>query len=422
MANSGVEVVIVGGGAAGIAAARTLHDAGVDCLLVEARDRLGGRAWTMNEPGGTPIDLGCGWLHSADRNPWREIAEAQGRTIEKTPPPWMRPAVPFGFPMEEQKAFTTSLRRFWSRMGEFPETGADVPASSLLDPNDRWNDLIGAVGTFLSGTEPSSFSARDFSRYEDTGVNWRVVEGYGATVVAHAANVPLKLGCVVRAIDHSGARLRVATDQGMIAADTAIVTLPSALIAEEAIRFTPALPEKAEAASGLPLGLADKLFLALERPEEFEVDTRLFGRTDTTGTGAYHFRPFGRAQIEAYYGGTLAAELEAGGDAAFLDFAVNELTMHLGSGFAKRVKPIGSHRWKADQFARGSYSYALPGKADCRAVLAAPVDGRIFFAGEACSREDYSTAHGAYLTGVAAAKQAIAALGRRPELAVAPSH
>jgi monoamine oxidase len=422
MAKSEFEVVVVGGGAAGIAAARLLRDAGVDCLLVEARKRLGGRAWTVSEPGGTPIDLGCGWLHSADRNPWREIAEAQGRTIDKTPPPWMRPAVSFGFPMEEQKAFSASLRRFWMRMGEFSEDGADVAAASMLEPGDRWNGLIGAVGTFLSGTEPSRFSARDFSRYEDTGVNFRVVEGYGATVVAHAGGVPATLGCAVRAIDHSGARLRVATDQGAVIADAAIVTLSSALLAEEAIRFTPALPEKTEAAAGLPLGLADKLFLSLDRPEEFEIDTRLFGRTDTTGTGAYHFRPFGRPQIEAYYGGALAAELEAGGEAAFLDFARAELTSHFGSNFARRVKPIGTHQWKADAFARGSYSYALPGKADCRAALAAPVDGRIFFAGEACSREDYSTAHGAYLSGISAAEEAIAALGKRTELSAAPSY
>jgi monoamine oxidase len=422
MAKSEFEVVVVGGGAAGIAAARALHDAGVDCLLVEARERLGGRAWTVSAPGGTPIDLGCGWLHSADRNPWRAIAEAQGRTIDKTPPPWMRPAVAFGFPPEEQKSFTASLRKFWSRMGDFPEDGPDVPASKMLEPGDRWNGLIGAVGTFLSGTEPSRFSARDFSRYEDTGVNYRVVEGYGATIVAHAAGVPVKLGCRVRAIDHGGAQVRIETDEGTLVADAAIVTLSSALIAAESIRFAPALPEKTEAAAGLPLGLADKLFLSLERPEEFEIDTRLFGRTDATRTGAYHFRPFGRPQIEAYYGGNLAAELEAGGERAFLDFAVNELTAHLGNDFARRVKRIGRHSWKADVFARGSYSYALPGKADCRAALSAPVDARIFFAGEACSQGDYSTAHGAYLTGLAAAENVIAALRRRPELAIAPSH
>jgi monoamine oxidase len=116
--------------------------------------------------------------------------------------------------------------------------------------------------------------------------------------------------------------------------------------------------------------------------------------------------------VEAYFGGALAAELETGGEAAFFDFAVSELVGLFGAGFARRVAPLQLHRWGSDPFARGSYSYALPGKADCRAALAAPVDGRLFFAGEACSRSDFSTAHGAFLTGVAAADQAIAARPR----------
>jgi monoamine oxidase len=81
----------------------------------------------------------------------------------------------------------------------------------------------------------------------------------------------------------------------------------------------------------------------------------------------------------------------------------------LGSDFARRVKPLQLYRWGSDPFARGSYSYALPGQAECRGALAAAVDDRLFFAGEACSQHDYSTAHGAYLTGVAAAEQVIAA-------------
>jgi monoamine oxidase len=409
VASNETEVVIVGGGAAGIAAAHRLRDAHVECLLVEARPRLGGRAWTNNDDPALPIDLGCGWLHSADRNPWQEIAEAQGRSIDKTPPPWTRRSAPIGFPLSEQSAFLQALGQFHERLDTFASGEGDVAAATFLEPHGRWNELINAISTYVSGVELDRVSARDFSRYDDSGVNWRVVEGYGAVIAAHGAGLPTVLNCPVRLIDHSARRLRVETDFGAITADAAIVAVPSALLAEETLRFVPALPEKIEAAAGLPLGLADKMFLSLADADEFQKESRLFGRTDRSGTGVYHFRPFGRGQIEAYFGGRLAAELEAGGDAAFLDFAVAELVGLLGSNFARRVRLLHIHRWGVDPFARGSYSYAFPGKSDCRALLAAPVGDRLFFAGEACSSSDYSTAHGAYRTGVAAADLAIAA-------------
>jgi monoamine oxidase len=408
VASNDTEVVIVGGGAAGIAAAHRLRDAHVECLLVEARPRLGGRAWTNNDDPAFPIDLGCGWLHSADRNPWRGVAEAQGRSIDKTPPPWMRRSAPIGFPLSEQTAFLQALEQFHERLDTSGRGEGDAPAASFLEPHGRWNELINEVSTYVSGAELDRVSARDFSRYDDSGVIWRVAEGYGAVVAAHGADLPMVLNCPARLIDHSAQRLCVETQLGAITADAAIVAVPSALLAEEALRFVPALPEKIDAAAGLPLGLADKMFLSLSDADEFQKESRLFGRTDRSGTGVYHFRPFGRAQIEAYFGGRLAAELEAGGDAAFLDFATAELVGLLGSDFARRVALLHVHGWGSDPFSRGSYSYALPGKADCRARLAAPVDDRLFFAGEACSSSDYSTAHGAYLTGVAAADLAIA--------------
>jgi monoamine oxidase len=409
--SSDTEIVIIGGGAAGIAAARRIADARLDCLLVEARSRLGGRAWTINSE--FPIDLGCGWLHSADRNPWREAAEVQGRSIDKTPPPWMRRSAPIGFPLSEQDAFLRARRQFHERLGSLPEDKPDVAAATFLEPRGRWNALINALSTYGSGAELDRVSARDLDRYGDSGVNWRVVEGYGTVIAAHGRGLPVMLGCPVRLIDRRGKRLRMETPNGAIAADAAIVTVPTPVLAEETIAFTPALPEKTEAALGLPLGLADKLFLSLSDAEEFDKESRLFGHTDRSRTGVYHFRPFGRPQIEAYFGGRLAAELEAAGDDAFVDFAVNELVSLLGSNFARRVRLLKLHRWGIDPFSRGSYSYALPGQAECRAALAAPVDDRLFFAGEACSRSDYSTAHGAYLTGVAAAEQVIAARIKR---------
>jgi monoamine oxidase len=416
MAKNEFEVVIIGGGAAGVAAARRLHEAGVEALIVEARDRLGGRAWTFVDPSGFALDLGCGWLHSADHNPWREIAEARGFTIDRTPPPWTRPYAQSGFPKSEQAAFVEALMSFRQRSDDAGEKGPDRAASTLLEPGGRWNEMLNAVSTFYSGAELDRVSIRDLALYDDTGVNWRVAEGYGTVVAGHAAGLPAKFGCKAKRVDHSGAEIRIETEQGALHAAAVIVTLPSNILAEEPEFFFPALPEKSEAAAGLPLGLADKLFLSLADADQFEKDSRCFGHTDRAETAAYHVRPFGRPIIEGYFGGPLAAELEKGGVDAFFDFALGELAGLFGADFARRVKPIHAHGWRSDPLARGSYSYALPGKADCRPALAAPVEDRLFFAGEACSTHDFSTAHGAYRTGLVAAAQAIAALGEASKI------
>lgn len=403
------EVAIIGGGAAGIAAGRRLRGAGVGCLIVEARSRLGGRAWTVADAAGFPLDLGCGWLHSADRNPWVPIVEAQGLAIDRTAPPWSRPSLPGVFAPGEQEKFNRTMSEFFERLSAAAANGGDMPAAALLEPGNRWNNLIIAVGTYISGTELENLSALDFEHYNDTEVNWRVKEGYGTAIAAHGDDVPVMFDCPVTRIDHSGKRVKIETAKGDFAADMAIVTLPTDLLAERADFFAPTLPDKTRAASRLPLGLADKLFLHLDHAEEFQPGGRLFGSTEQSGTGTYHMRPFGRPLIECFYAGQCARDLEAGGAKAFFNFAVEELTKYLGSELAKRVKPSLMHSWGKDPFARGSYSYAVPGAAYERAVLAAPVDGRLFFAGEACSAHDFSTAHGGYLTGIAAAEQVIAA-------------
>ncbi len=405
---SDVEVIVVGGGAAGVAAAKRLHQAAINCLLVEARSRLGGRAWTVNDANGHALDLGCGWLHSADRNPWSGVAEALRFSIDKTPPPWMNRPLEMSFPRAEHSDFRKAFGEFYARLDEAAQGETDAAASTLLDPACRWNALLNAMSTYISGAELDRVSVKDLDRYHTTDVNWRVVEGYGTLVSAYGAGLPVMLDCPVSAIDHGGKRLRIETSKGAIAADQVIVTVPSAVLAAERIGFTPALPRKTQAALGLPLGLADKLFISLADAEEFPTSVRLFGHTDRVATAGYHIRPFGWPMIEVYFGGKLAAELEANGDGAFFDFAAAELVGVLGSDFARRVKPIRVHRWGNDPFALGSYSFALPGFADCRQALAEPVDGRLFFAGEACSRHDFSTAHGGYFTGVAAAEQVIA--------------
>ena len=245
---------MIGGGAAGIGAARRLREAGVKALVVEARNRLGGRAWTV-EAGGYAIDLGCGWLHSAARNPWTKIAARQGRTIDRTPPPWSRTASQPGLTAAESAEMRAALWSLHERADALPESEPDRSLADLLEPGGRWNALLDAVSGYYSGAALARVSARDLARYADDGVNWRIVEGYGAAVAEHGADLDVVFDCAVTRIDHGGRRIRIETTRGIVEADAAIVTLPSALIAADENLFAPALPDKTRAAAGLPLGL-----------------------------------------------------------------------------------------------------------------------------------------------------------------------
>jgi monoamine oxidase len=406
-----IEVVVIGAGAAGLAAAHTLREAGVEAVVLEARGRIGGRAHTMLHRG-HPLDLGCGWLHSAERNPWRTIAEETGFTVDRTPSPWGRQSGDRGFTPAEQEAYRAASAAYFARVEARAATGEDAPASVCLEPGGRWNGMIGAVSTYFSGVEPERLSVIDFERYDSTDRNWRIREGYGALIAHYGRDLDVHCGERVGLVDHSGPALRVLTTGGTIEAGAVIVTVPTPHLATERLRFHPPLPTKAEAAAGLPLGVADKLLLAVDPPDLLPRDGHVIGRTDRVATGSYHLRPLGRPVVEGYFGGELAVELERGGVAAFLSFAREELGALFGTDVVDHLEPIVATRWHEDVDSLGSYSFALPGRADDRARLAEPVEGRIFFAGEACSPHDFSTAHGAYLTGIEAARACAQALRR----------
>lgn len=411
MSRSDVDIVIIGAGAAGLSAAHHVSAKPVTCLVVEAANRLGGRALTRLGDGGVPLDLGCGWLHSADRNPWTRIAERTGFTVDRTPPPWGTQACDHGMRADEQAAFHAAYDA-WEQRVLAARGGPDRPAAELLDPAERWNPLIDALSAYINGTETAGLPVHDYAAYAEAAgeANWRIAEGYGALIAAHGAGLEVALDTPVTAIDRSGPRLRIRSGRGAIEARAAIVTVPTPIIADDVLRFVPELPDKLEAAANLPLGLANKAHLALDEPELFPADSHLFGRTDTTETCSYHLRPLRRALIEAYAGGAHAERLEREGAPALAAFAIEELTALVGSDLRRRLRPLSVTRWRADPLIRGAYSHARPGHAAARAALAAPVEDRLFFAGEACSVSDYSTAHGAHDTGVAAAQAALAAL------------
>ncbi len=400
---SSIDIAIIGAGAAGLGAAHALKDSGLSTIVLEARDRVGGRGHTIMAAPGITFDLGCGWLHSADRNSFVPIAERLNFEIDKTRPPWREQSFDTGFPLQERLDFIRALDAFYDRAEQAAKSGHDSAASACLEPGNRWNPMIHAISTYVNGAELDRVSILDMEAYEDSEINWRVRRGYGALMAAYGASCPLALNTQVTLIDHSGERLRIETSRGTLSAAKAIVTVPTNLIADEAIRFHPALPEKVEAARGLPLGLDNKVMLALSEPDALPKDGNLRGATMRTAMGSFHLRPFGQPCIEGFFGGSFARELENAGDGALAAEAIDEIVALLGSDFRRKLKPLAESRWGQDPFARGGYSHALPGHAGKRAVLAAPVDGRLFFAGEATSPNFFSTAHGARDSGERAA-------------------
>ncbi len=406
------DIAIIGAGAAGLGAAHTLAKAKADFVVLEARERVGGRGHTLSGRSGAAIDLGCGWLHSADRNPWAGIAEDLGFTLDTSPPSWARQAFDVNFPAAEQHAYRQAFDALETRL-EAAAGEPDRPASELMDPEQaRWKPLLNAFSGYYNGAPFEDISVHDYAAYQPTEENWRVREGYGALMGAFGAELPIRLGAAVTRIDRSGSTIVIDSAAGLVKARAVIVCVPTGVLAHGALVFDPPLPDKLEAADALPLGHVDKAFLRLAEPDALPIDSHLFGRTDTADTASYTLRPMGNPVIECFFGGALAQGLEGEAQGAFCAFAMDELANLLGSDMRRGLNPIAESRWGMDPFARGAYSHARPGLAGMRAVLARPVEDRIFFAGEACSPHAFSTAHGAYETGVQAAEAALA--GGRP--------
>lgn len=405
---SSVDVAIIGAGAAGLGAARTLEGSGLSVIVLEARDRIGGRAHTIMAAPGIPFDLGCEWLHSADKNDFVGIAKQLGFKVDKNRPPWREQTYDAAFSKAQRHEFFAAMDAFYDRAEEAAENDEDAPAATCLEPGNPWNPMIDAVSTYINGFELKDVSLHDMDAYEDTEVNWRLPDGYGTLIAAYGAPCPVALNTEVTVIDHSGSRIRIETSRGTVSAASVIVCVPTNLLASENIRFHPSLPGKVEAAAGLPLGADNKVMLALDDAEKWPADVGLRGSSIATGIGSFHLRPSGRPCIAGFFGGTFAREMEDAGEGALAAQSIEEIVKLLGCEIRSKLTPLAESRWCHDRFAQGAYSAAKPGHAESRAVLAAPVDDRLFFAGEATSPNFFSTAHGARESGERAAKEVMA--------------
>jgi monoamine oxidase len=402
---SSFDTVIIGAGAAGMAAARRLVAAGQQVLVLEARHRVGGRAVTDHSLG-VPADMGAAWLHFAGENAWTRLADDAGFTVLRREPGWGAAAsIGARAPTAaEREAAQASYLQYHELIAATAAAGRDLPLSDIL-PDDDYRMRFDAIMTWAVGVESRQVSTLDLARYADSDHNWAVREGLGAVVAAGAAGLPIRLGSEVTAIDWSGPQMRIDCSSGRVEARAVIITLPTAVLAQGALRFTPALPASySDAFRNLPLGVVNKVFFRLGAGQFADGVSRHFIGSDRTArTASYMVHPAEQPLLCAFFGGELSRDLEQRGELE--QFARNELRGIFGADFVSALGASIATAWGTDPHARGSYSAALPGKANYREILARPVTPRLQFAGEACSAQYYGTLHGAWLSGVAAAER-----------------
>ena len=398
------DVLVIGAGAAGIGAARRLKQAGKQVLLVEARDRVGGRTHTIDFHG-HPFDLGAQFLHSASINPMVGIAESLGMTVARIEIDWERSRIPDSFSETERRDVLDTVDRFFELMEETHDGDPSVAAVMDRLPDQRYRPFVQAIWTWISSRESEDCSAVDAARYNDTGEDWQLPAGYGHLVATLAEGLDTVLSCPVSAIRKTAVGIEVESTKGTLKAARVIVAVPSNMLIRETIAFEPSLPfEIEEAIHSVPMGYAGKLLFRIAKPHpELFAGQRLRVSATDRRTPSYLVSHFEAPILLGFFGGESARDLEAAGPKAWADHAMSGLKDLLGSDIEKHLTDPLTTGWAADPYSQGAYSAAQTGLSHLRPRLAEPFDDRIFLAGEHTNVEFYSTVHGAYMSGERAA-------------------
>jgi len=405
-AASDADIVVVGAGAAGIAAAQALRAVGRKPIVLEARGRIGGRAFT-DASLGPGYDAGAMFIHWAERNPWVQLARELG--VDTTTEPWGGGFKVFadGRPMADadRRRRRDAFNQIDQRLETVDLGARDMSVAELLGDLGPDSAPIAASGLLLSiGEESSRISARDYQRLW-AGDDLIVPSGYGNLVTRSAAGLDIRLSQTVEAIRWEGPGVTVSTRSGDIRANACILTVPVGVLKSGAIRFTPELPAATrDALAGLHMGALTKIALKVEGDR--------FGLTPGASlleAGApermmnFDMFPDSKDIVIGYCGGDYARKLSEAGPEEARAHVVDILAKMVGADFRKTVRAVSFPAWWTDPFARGSYSVCDPGHEKAREALARPIGGRLLIAGEATAGGGAMTVGGATLAGRAAA-------------------
>lgn len=417
------DVLVVGAGIAGLAAARTLTDNGWSVIVLEARNRVGGRMWTDSSLG-VPLDLGASWIHGVNGNPITKLAKQFGiKTIATNDENSIEFAADGSeLPDDEFARMEALFEEIYEEVAEMQDsTDEDMPlqtaidqviASRSLSEADlrRLNYYIHLVTALDYGADPKDLSLWWWDSDEEFGGEEVIFpDGYNQITDGLAKGLDIRLGTVVKTVRYGRGGVEVETSAGAYMAEKAVVTFPLGVLKQASVKFEPPLPGSKQAAiDRLGMGVLNKVYLKF--PEAFwgeDVETISYvGERLGEWCDWLSFVPFTSEPIlMAFHGGDKGFALEDLSDDEIVAGAMRTLRVMFGNDIPQ-PEGVLITRWGKDPFSFGAYSHIPPfASAKDYDTLAKPVGDVLFFAGEATSREYPSTVHGAYLSGVRAAKE-----------------
>jgi len=411
---SDVDVVIVGAGSAGIAAARIFSEKGIKFKLLEAKDRIGGRAFTDNETFGKPFDLGCTFQHQSELNPYVGYARKYMFEIGNLPPDeklliWIGQGEATGRQYKQISRRWEAYKEAFTAAGR---SGLDISAAEAVSelPKTQYDKMV--MHWLLSGSEPGDTSILQWWNEAD-GTDMFSPAGYGNIVSHFGRNLEVSLEMEVKEVDWSGSGVTVITNKGTIKTKHCIVTVSNGVLASGAIKFTPQLVKRQEVVAGIPMVNYTTVGLKFSRRNVLPtIRNAWFSTINNQNDSMEWMDDIGRSGVvRANIHGDMAAQIEAEGEKATVAFALAELKKILGSKGVPKLKRAVASRWSRDRHVLGAWSVAKPGFGSKRAYLRNIIGERLHFAGEASHRNMYTTCHGARLSGEEAARKIVRKIG-----------
>jgi monoamine oxidase len=416
-ASGHVDVIVVGAGAAGIAAARRLAAAGRRFALIEAADKVGGRCVTDTNTFGVPFDRGARWIHMPDSNPMAKLA-AQAKVELYPAPPGQTLRIGRRNAREgEMERFLSGLGRSSRAIADAARGKADVACAKVL-PKDlgEWGPAIEFVlGPFGVSKDLTEASAYDVARLQERDTEAFCRQGYGVLLAQLAEGLPVQLSTPAREITWTGNTIAIQTPRGVLSGRAAIVTASTGVLTGGAVKFRPALPKRhLDALAKLSLGSLDHIALELEgNPLGLRADDLVFEMATGNRTAALLANVSGSSLCVVDVGGRFGKSLAAQGQGAMVAFATDWLAGLYGADIKKTVRRSHATQWSKEPWVLGASSVAAPGAQPARRALMEPLSNRIWFAGEAVHETQWGSVNGAWESGERAADAVLNRSGRK---------